>query len=134
MDETGYPEEYPIEDIDIGASDFMARIGVRDFRSSWELIGDSSDVMETFALSFKSVEEGVKGLIQFVGMQPYEETGTVLDGSKQHQILLCGVFIGGIKVLARGQIGMTAEHGCVLKLHVRSEDEFVSQTVSECIQ
>lgn len=134
VDETGYPEEYPIEDIDIGASDFMARIGVRDFRSSWELIGDSSDVMETFALSFKSVEDGVKGLIQYVGMQPHEETGTVTAGSKQHQILLCGVFIGGVKVLARGQVGMTAEHGCVLKLHIRSEDEFVSQTVSECIQ
>ena len=76
-DEEGYDEEYPIEDIEIGASDFMARIAVPDFRRAFETIGDSNEVMETFALSFKTVEKGVAGVIKYLGMQPYDGCGTV---------------------------------------------------------
>ena len=66
-------------------------------------------------------------------MQPFDKTVEVPAGAKQHMLLLSGTFIGGVKVLARAHIGMTAEHGCVLKLNIRSEDEFVTQVVSECI-
>ena len=112
----------------------MARIAIPDFRKEWESIGSEAEVIETFGLSFKSVEDGVNGVVKFLGMKPYQGTDTVKEEAKQHQILLSGVFIGGVKVVARGQIGMTDEHGCVLKLQIRSEDDLVSTIVAECIQ
>ena len=37
-DENGFDEEYPMEDFDLTAADFMAKVVVPDFRSAWEQV------------------------------------------------------------------------------------------------
>jgi coatomer protein complex subunit gamma len=134
VDEDGRQEEYPAEDVEISPSDFMAKVAVADFRKSWEVLGEGGELSEKFALNFKTLEDAVNGVVEYVGMQPVEGTSTVAAGAKQHLVLLSGVFIGGVKVLARAHVGYTAEHGCVMKLDIRSEDSYVSEVVSGCIQ
>jgi coatomer protein complex subunit gamma len=133
-----FEEEYPLEDLEIATSDFMAKVTVPDFRKGWETVGNENEVLEKFALQFKKMEDAVAAVVDFLGMQPCDGTGQVKAGAgnKPHMIHLSGVFVTGQQVLARAQIAMQAENGTgvILKIAVRSGDEAVSRMVSECIR
>uniref|UniRef100_A0A7S1GPQ2 Coatomer subunit gamma n=1 Tax=Cyclophora tenuis TaxID=216820 RepID=A0A7S1GPQ2_CYCTE len=132
-----FEEEYPLEDLEVSTSDFMAKVSVPDFRKSWETVGNSSEVLEKFALQFKKMEDAVAAVIDFLGMQPCDGTGAVKPnaGGKPHMLHLSGVFVTGQNVLARAQIAMQGENGgVVLKIAVRSEDEQISRMVADCIR
>ena len=130
----GFEEEYPLEDLEISTSDFMAKVAVGDFRKSWETMGNGNEVLEKFALQFKNQEDAVAAVIAYLGMQPCDGTGTVKPGGKPHMLHLSGVFVGGRSVLARAQIALQGEAGgVILKIAVRSEDEGVSRMVADCI-
>lgn len=131
-----FDEEYPLEDLEIATSDFMAKVTVPDFRKAWESLGNENEVLEKFALQFKNMEEAVSAVIDFLGMQPCDGTATVKAGSagKPHMLHLSGVFVSGQQVLSRAQIAMQATGGCVLKIAVRSDDADVSRMVADCIR
>jgi coatomer protein complex subunit gamma len=56
--ESGYKEEYPMEDVEFTGADCMAKVQVPDFRSAWEHLGDEYEVREQYALRFSSLVEG----------------------------------------------------------------------------
>lgn len=131
-----FEEEYPLEDLEISTADYMAKVAVPDFRKSWEAIGNGNEILEKYALSFKSLEEAVSAVLKLLGMQPCDGTGTVKasTSNKPHMLHLSGVFIGGISTLARAQLVMQGDSGVVLKIAVRSEDENVPAMVANCIR
>lgn len=133
-----FEEEYPLEDLEIATSDFMAKVSVGDFRKAWETVGNENEVLEKFALQFKKMDDAVAAVIDFLGMQPCDGTGAVKVGSggKPHMLHMSGVFVGGQQVLARAQIVMQGENGSgvILKIAVRSEDAEVSRMVADCIR
>ena len=129
-----FEEEYPLEDLEISTADYMAKVGVPDFRKSWENIGNDNEVLEKYALSFKSIEDAVAAVINLLGMQPCDGTGNVKQNNgKPHMLHLSGVFIGGKTTFARAQLAMQGDSGVVLKIAVRSEDEHVPRMVADCI-
>ncbi len=167
------PESYPVNDGDVGPSDFVARVPVADFRAAWEAIGDDNSVQEAFGLSFKTVPEAVvrergrKGgrrerlaqasrahhvpltrpprpcfslppalqnaVFDTLGLAPCEGTGAVKAGTNKHQALLSGVFMGGIKVLARLRVTLEAETGVILNIAIRAEDKAVAELLMSVI-
>jgi coatomer protein complex subunit gamma len=133
-----FEEEYPLEDLEISTSDFMAKVTVADFRKAWEVVGNDNEVLEKFALQFKKMEDAVTAVVDFLGMQPCDGTGTVKpnSGGKPHMLHMSGVFVGGQQVLARAQIAMQGDNGAgvILKIAVRSEDANVSRMVADCIR
>ena len=132
-----FEEEYPLEDLQITTSDFMAKVTVPDFRQGWEVIGSGNEVLEKFALQFKKMDEAVAAIVNFLGMQPCDGTGTLkpdnANGAKPHMLHMSGAFVSGSQVLARAQIAMQPTGGVVLKIAVRSDDEAVSRMVADCI-
>lgn len=132
-----FEEEYPLEDLEIATSDFMAKVTVPDFRKGWEAIGNANEVLEKFALQFKRMEDAVVAVVDFLGMQPCDGTGAVKPNAagKPHMLHLSGVFVSGQQVLARAQIAMQGETGgVILKIAVRSDDANVSRIVADCIR
>lgn len=121
------PEDYPVSDVEVGPADFVARVPVADFRTAWEGLGADSEVLESFGLQFKSVSDAVTAIFDALGLAPCEGSGNVKAGTNKHAAMLAGVFIGGIKVLARMQVTLDAETGCVLKVAIRAEDKGVSE-------
>ena len=93
----------------------------------------ASEVIQTFQIPFKSMEEAVQGVIKFFGMSVCEGTDKVNVTEKVHNLLLSGLFFGTEMVLVRGQIGFNQEYGCVLKVTIRSLNETISNTLLECI-
>jgi coatomer subunit gamma len=132
-----FEEEYPLEDLEISTSDFMAKVAVPDFRKAWETTGNEGEVLEKFALQFKKLEDAVSAVIDFLGMQPCDGTASVkaTTPGKPHMLHLSGVFVTGQQVLARAQVAMQGDTGgVVLKIAVRSEDAAVSRIVADCIR
>ena len=130
-----FGEEYPMEDLEISTSDFMAKVSVGDFRRLWEQMGNANEVLEKFALQFKKLEDAVSSVLNLLGMQACDGTATVKPnlGGKPHMLHLSGIFVRGTSVLARAQIGMEKTGGVILKIAVRSEDAVVSRMVADCI-
>lgn len=60
-------------------------------------------------------------------------TDTVPPNSRSHQVLLAGVFLGGIPVFVRLSFGIDGEKQVAMKLAARSEDVTVSDTIHEII-
>ena len=134
----GFDEEFPLEDLEVNTNDFMAKVSLGDFRRNWDSMGSDGEVLEKFALQFKKKEDAVAAVIDFLGMQAVDGTGTVAptdDTKKPHTLHLAGVFVGNVPVLVRAQIQMDdTGSGVVLKMAVRSQSSEVSQIVAECIR
>ena len=130
-----FGEEYPMEDLEISTSDFMAKVSVGDFRRLWEQMGNPNEVLEKFSLQFKKLEDIVSSVLNLLGMQACDGTATVKPnlGGKPHMLHLSGIFVRGTSVLARAQIGMEKSGRVILKIAVRSEDAVVSRMVADCI-
>lgn len=133
-----FDEEYPLEELEISTSDFMAKVSVPDFRQAWEQVGNDNEVLEKFALQFKKQDDAVAAVIDFLGMQPCDGTGHIKageGGKKPHMLHLSGVFVGGTSVLARAQVAASGDaSGVLLKIAVRSDDLNVSRMVADCIR
>lgn len=145
QDELGeYEEEFTqIQDLAITTKEYLkaADLPTGRFQDEWDLLGAEgqragtlAERVETFQLPFKSMNLAVAGVINFFGsMSVCEGTSKVNVTEKVHLLLLSGEFNGQFKVLVRGQIGFNQEHGCVMKLTVRSLDAVVTQSLMECI-
>ena len=133
-----FDEEYPLEELELSTSDFMAKVAVPDFRLAWEQVGNENEVLEKFALQFKKQDDAVAAVIDFLGMQPCDGTGHIKageGGKKPHMLHLSGVFVGGMNVLARAQVAASGDaSGVLLKIAVRSDDPAVSRMVADCIR
>lgn len=67
-------------------------------------------------------------IIDLLGMQALEDSA-LPKSNTVHTLILSGMFIGGVKVLARSRMTFSPATGVAFELAVRSEDENVSQIV-----
>lgn len=69
-EEEGYSDEYQLEDLEIGAADYVKQEGVSDFRSTWEELGEESEMADSYGLGQRdSLQEAVEAVIAILGMQ-----------------------------------------------------------------
>lgn len=102
----------------------------------WEAVGKdikASEVIQTFQIPFKTMDEAVTGVVKFFGMSVAEGSDKINVTEKVHNLVLSGMFMGSEIVLVRGQIGFNQEYGCVLKVIIRSLNSIISNTLLECI-
>jgi coatomer protein complex subunit gamma len=87
----GYPDEYLLEDLDISVADFVQRAAKANFGAAWEELGPTNELEDTYALSsMKTLDEAVRNIIKFLGMQPCERSDKVPEGKSSHTLLLAG--------------------------------------------
>ncbi|KAL6062840.1 Coatomer subunit gamma [Balamuthia mandrillaris] len=130
-DESGYEDEYQLEDSEVTVSDYMKPTFETAFKEQWEALGDECEVVEKFSLStMKTIKEAVTEIIGFLGMQPCDSTDSVPAKRNKHILLLSGTFLGGIKVLVRVRMVRMPDAGVNMELTVRSTDHSVSTAVA----
>lgn len=156
-DEEGYEDEYQVEDIDVLTGDYIQPTYISNFADVWEQLAET-EALETFALE-KDKAPSLKGkdtfhvgqteclfmsqvshclqflfaaactsIIDLLGMQALEDSA-LPKSNTVHTLILSGMFIGGVKVLARSRMTFSPATGVAFELAVRSEDENVSQIV-----
>jgi len=128
----GYADEYVLEDLEVSMCDFVQRAMKGNFSAAWEEMGAENELEDTYALSsMKTLEEAVKNIIQYLGLQPCERSDKIPEGKSSHALLLAGVFRGGIEVLVRAKLALS--DGVNMQLTVRSQDPDVSELITATI-
>lgn len=130
-----YDDEYVLEDVDLSICDYMQRVMKPNFGLAWDELGSDNEVEETYALSnFKSIEEAMKNIISFMGMQPCERSDKVPEGKSSHTLYLAGVFRGEDEVLVRAKLAQSPSvEGVTMKLTVRSQNQEVSSLIASAV-
>jgi len=130
--DTGYDDEYNLEELELAAADFMRRVPVVDFRTGWETIGGSCEVIETFSLSYSSLKQAMDAVIDFLGMAICDASPNAADSSRA-TTTLSGVFLGGIQVFAIVNLRVDSPTHVGMRLSIRSSDIQVSQFVASSV-
>lgn len=130
-----YSDEYVLEDFDILVADYMQRIMKPNFITSWDEINPDCEVEETYALSsFKTIEDAIKNIINFMGMQPCDRSDKVMEGKSSHTLYLAGIFRGINEVLVRAKLALASNtEGVTMKLSVRCENREVAEFIASAV-
>lgn len=132
-DEEGYDDEYVLEDVELTVADHMQRILKPNFAAAWEEVGPENELEDTYALStMKTLDEAIKNIIQFMGMQPCERSDKVAEGKSSHTLYLAGIYRGGHDVLVRARLAVAGD-GVTMNLAVRSTDPHVSEVIASVV-
>ncbi|KAF9363712.1 coatomer subunit gamma [Mortierella sp. NVP85] len=128
-DEEGFEGDYQIEDVSLAIADFVLPNYIPSFSKAWEDLGADNEVVETLALTTSpGLQDACRDLMALLGMQALENSSTV-QGSNVHTMMLSGIFLGGIRVLARCRMTYDSSTGVTLQLSVRSGDGEISRIV-----
>jgi len=131
-DSEGYDDEYALEVVEIEVADHVQRVLKPNFAASWEEVGSANELEDTFALSMPSLEEAIKNIVQFMGMQPCERSDKVVEGKSTHVLLLSGIYRGGHDVLVRAKLVFN-DGGVAMQLTIRSSDASVPQVIAQAV-
>ncbi|XP_013792914.2 coatomer subunit gamma-2-like [Limulus polyphemus] len=134
-EEEGYEDEYVLEDLEVSVADHVQKVLQPNFAAAWDELGPDNELEDTFALSsMTTLEEAIKSIIQFMGMQPCERSDKVPEGKSAHTLFLAGVYRGGHDVLVRAKLALGASsEGVTMNLAVRSMDPNVSEVIASAV-
>nr|XP_026695163.1 coatomer subunit gamma-2 isoform X2 [Ciona intestinalis] len=131
-DEYGYDDEYALEDVDISVADHVQKILKSNFGSSWDELGGDHELEDTYALSnLNTLQDAVRDIMKYLGMQACERSDKVPDGKSAHTLFLAGVYRGGHDVLARAKLVL--KDGVTMQLTVRSSDADAAQVITSAV-
>ncbi|XP_056633800.1 coatomer subunit gamma [Diorhabda sublineata] len=129
----GYDDEYILEDLEVTLGDQIQKISKVNWAAAWEEAASTCvEKEDTYSLSsMNSLNDAVKNIIQFLGLQPAERTDKVPEGKSTHTLLLAGVFRGGIDILVRAKLALS--DGVTMQLTVRSPDPDVAELITSSV-
>lgn len=132
-DETGYEDQYPLDNLDVTVADYMKKTYCTSFKDEWAALGEDNELVEIFALStMKSLKDAVNEIIDFLGMQACDKTEVVPPKRTKHILLLSGSFVdGNAPALVRIRMKMDdSAPGVSMELTVRSTSPLASRLLS----
>ena len=148
-DESGYEDEYQVEDLELTGSDYVTPAFAGSFDHAWEQTGASGDeASETLQLSnMKSISgrqpphphtslsldllvlisciDATEQLTKALSLQPLDGTDVPISPTT-HTLKSYGKTLGGGKVAALVKMAYSAKSGVTTKITVRSEEEGVA--------
>lgn len=126
-DESGYEDEYQVEDLELLGSDYVTSAFAGSFDHAWEQTGaNGEEASETLQLSStKSIADATEQLTKALSLQPLDGTDVTLSTST-HTLKLYGKTLGGGKVAALVKMAYSAKSGVTTKITIRSEEEGVA--------
>merc|ERR1711874_713896 len=127
----GYDDEYQLEDLDISVADYVQRVMKGNFGAAWEELGEENELEDEYSLPFKTLDETVKNIVMYLGLQPCERSDRVPEGKNSHTLLLSGLFKGGVGVLVRAKLALSDT--VAMQLTVRAEDPQVAEIMTTAV-
>lgn len=133
-EDTGNEDEYQLEDCEVTVSDYVRKLFAHNWQEKWDEIGDEFEAVETYALStMKSLQDAVKEITDFLGMQACDRTDQAPGKKTKHILLLSGEFLGAVPVMARSRMKFVEGQGVQMELTIRSKSDDVSIALAGAI-
>lgn len=81
-----------LEDLEITLGDQIQKVNKANWSLAWEEVEETYfEKEDTYSLSLmNTLEEAVKNIIQFLGLQPADRSDKVPEGKSTHTLLLAG--------------------------------------------
>lgn len=116
----GYNDEYTLEDVEITLGDQIQKVNKVSWSTAWEEADNKYiEIEDTYSLSsMTTLDEAVKNIIEFLGLQPAERSDKVPEGKTTHTLLLAGQFRGGHDILVQAKLALA--DGINMQLTVKS--------------
>ncbi|BGP31229.1 coatomer subunit gamma [Rhodotorula toruloides] len=132
-EEDGYDDEYSLEELDLGAADYIVP-SYAAFATEWDRLRSGATAQETFALTaLDSLKTACDSVIEIVGMEALGGTEAPTSPTV-HTLNMSGLVAGGGgKVLARARMTFQTGKGVTMELTVRAEQEGAAQLVINAI-
>lgn len=130
-DDTGYEDEYQIEDLELGVGDFLVPTYVGNFQHMWDQL--PYEASETYGLEgVSSLSDACASVIESLSLQPLEGSELPLQAAT-HVLKLFGRTVQGGKVSALVRMAYSVKSGVTLKITAKSEEEVVAPLVAAAI-
>lgn len=125
-EETGYDDEYQVEDLELVGSDYVIPALAGNFNHIWEQVGASGqEAEETLQLSgMSSIADATEQLIKTLCLQPLEGTDVPVNTST-HTLKLFGKTITGGRVAVNIRMAFSTKSGITSKIVVRADEEAI---------
>ncbi|SCV71073.1 BQ2448_3835 [Microbotryum intermedium] len=122
-EDEGYDDEYQIEELELGAGDYLAP-SYAAFQTEWDRLRTAANRTETFALTaLDSLKAACDSLVELLNLEPLGGTG-LPSSTSVHTLQLAGIVAGGGgKVLVRARMTYQSGKGVTMELAVRAEKE-----------
>ncbi|GAA5823565.1 hypothetical protein JCM11251_000682 [Rhodosporidiobolus azoricus] len=132
-EEDGYDDEYQLEEVDVGAGDYIVP-SYAAFATEWDRLRTGATGTETFALTaLDSLKTACDSILDILGMEALGGTESPAS-STVHTLNMSGLVAGGGgKVLARARMTFQSGQGVTMELSVRAEQEAAAQLVLNAI-
>ncbi|KAL3419909.1 hypothetical protein PVAG01_08408 [Phlyctema vagabunda] len=129
-EETGYDDEYQVEDLELSGSDYVVPAFAGNFNHIWEQVGASGEeAEETLQLSgVKSIADATEQLAKTLSLQALEGTDVPIN-TTTHTLKLFGKTVTGGKVVANIRMAYSTKSGVTSKIVVRSDEEGMAALV-----
>ena len=82
---------------------------------------------------YTSLQQAMDAVIDYLGLQPCDNSASVAEGARTHTVLLSGVFLGGVQVFAIVNLRVDSPKAVGMRLTVRSTDMSISQFVASSV-
>jgi len=136
-DPVGFPDDFPIEPVKVGMGDYIngRQLPNGQFPRAWDTIGGNGiERIQKYALSYRTLEATVTGLINTLNMAPCEGTDRLEHGVQKPTLLLAGNFIGGVPVLAQAVLYIHPQRGCMIQLTSRGGTDEAAEAVQRSLE
>lgn len=119
-EEEGFPDEYQIDDLSVGAWDFVGPAFTGNFAGVWDSLPSEASAVYNLGTD-GNVAEAVAKYLHTMTLVPLEGTETVNGNGKGHTLKLFGKTLAGSSVCCQVAFAVSAR-GVMMKWTVRSED------------
>lgn len=135
-EDEGYGDEYELEEVELETRDYMQKAFVPNFQEQWEVAEEkgANEAKQVFNLNVESVQDAVKKIMLFLGMDACDKSDRVGAKKSKHAMFLAGIFLGGVPVLVRARMKKGEQQGVDVELCVRSGHQVVSDIVVASLQ
>ena len=132
-DDTGYPDEYQIEDLEISIGDYMQPVPTSNFKKSWDELDEATEREDEYGLGPRNgLQDAIETVVAILNMHPCDGTDAVGPNARSHTLLVSGKFLGAT-VIARIQFGAQANGNVAMKVIARGDTEDVSDVLHQMI-
>ncbi|CAG77755.1 YALI0F03454p [Yarrowia lipolytica CLIB122] len=129
VSEDGDEDEYQIENLVLGAGDYLEGGFIGSFDHLWDELANTEAVDTATLSEYKGLEEAVQFLISQLSLTPLESSDEVTSAST-HTLKLFGKTLTGEKVIVQIKMAASQRTGVVVQCKARSGDEEVAELVA----
>jgi len=132
VDEEGFPDEFPLDDVEITMADYIRKTALPNFTTVWTQTDNDPQSVTTFTLStINSIKDGIAEMIRMLGMSPCENSEQLGDARTKHVLLLSGTFVeANIPIITRVRMRISPQQGAGVELTVRSPNQPLAETIA----